>query len=51
LRTGFVYVDALEPVVPLVAFKDWAETRDARKPKAGRAVRKNMVSQDEERND
>jgi hypothetical protein len=42
---GFVYV------VPLVAFKDWAETKDARKPRAGKAVRENMVSQEEERND
>jgi len=40
---GFVYADALEPEVPLVAFESWAETREVRKPKEDRALKKNMV--------
>lgn len=43
LRTGFVYVVALEPEVPLVAFEYWAETREVKKPKEDRALKKNMV--------
>lgn len=40
---GFVYVDALDPEVPLVAFEYWAETREVKKPKEDRALKKNMV--------
>jgi len=40
---GFVYVDALEPEVPLVVFESWAETREVKKPKEDRALKRNMV--------